>query len=57
MPAMVAAVDMSAESGCAAGLDGPHDAVLLDGQLTPSPVLAAKTAEDVGHLQGGPRQG
>lgn len=53
---VVAAVDMAAESGSAAGLDGPHHAVLLDGQPVALPVLAAEAAEDVGHLEGGAAQ-
>jgi hypothetical protein len=59
VPAVVAARDMAAEHGGAAGLDGRHDLELAEAQMPGMGTAEglAMGAQDVGHLQGWPRHG
>ena len=57
--AMVAHVDVTAQEGSSAGLDGAHGTMLLarHGSAVDLPILRAALAEDVGHFQGRPSHG
>ena len=54
--ARLALLDMAAERGCPAPLDGRHDAALPGGQAAGliGPIGGAVAAEDVRHLEPGP---
>ena len=57
MRAVLAALDVSAERGCATGLDRRHDLQLIEAHV-PSVGLSPRRpvgAKDVGDLQAGPR--
>ena len=59
MAAVLAALDMSAEGGGAAGLDRRHDLELAEAEVAGMgrPKGGAVSAEDVGDLEGGPHRG
>jgi hypothetical protein len=56
MTAAKTLIAMASESRSAATDDGIHDLAVLPGQVRslPFPEAAARCAEDVGHLKGGP---
>src|ERR1035437_335210 len=50
--ALVAPFDHTAQQGSAAGFDGLHDAVVMQGHRVGLPVGGAVLSKDVGQLQG-----
>lgn len=57
MGAVAASFDMTAEGGCAAGLDGTHGLELLQAHGVTVAIRRAVLAEDIGQLKAGPGHG